>query len=258
MLGTERYLDELVLHTTAFADALHHGDLGSTVPACPEWTLAGLVEHLGRVHRRVAGLLERPDEPAPRRSEVPDGTPPATVDEISTWLLAGAARAAAAMRAVGDDTVVPGFTEPVPARFWARRMACETLVHRFDAEATAGVDPWLGVAPEIAADAVSEWLGMLAVFGTAHRPGIAGDGETLHLHATDGGLGEAGEWVVTRLPDGITVEQAHRKSDVAVRGPATGLLAVLLGRRDADDPAAGVEVLGDAELFAHWRSVATM
>ena len=46
---------------------------------------------------------------------------------------------------------------------------------------------------------------------------------------------------------GITVEPGHGKGDVAVRGPASDLLLVLMRRLPPGDPA--VEVLGDAAVL---------
>lgn len=163
---------------------------------------------------------------------------------------------AEAVRAVGPDThvagVVPGVAGAVPARFWARRMAAETLVHRFDAELTAGATPWAHVAPDAAADAIDEGLWLLETFGPAARPALAGEGQTLHVHLTD----VDGEWVITRELAGPHVERTHRRADVAVRGPATAVLAVLTNRREPAD--GGVEVLGDTELLEHWRRTAAI
>ena len=175
---------------------------------------------------------------------------PASEDAASTWLLEGAAAVAEAVRDVGEDTVAGGFGGPVTVRFWARRQCHETLVHRGDAELAAGVSPWSGVDPAIAADAVSEHLEMI-VLGAKRRPELRGEGQTLHLHATDPGLGEAGEWVITRTPEGPVVEHGHLKADVAVRGPVVGLLGVVTNRQRPED--AGVDVLGAGELLAHWR-----
>lgn len=247
--STERFLDEVVLHTTAFADAAHTAGQEARVPSCPEWTVRDLAEHLGGVHRWCAGTVSRPGEKLVRRG-VGDAPMPESVDEVSTWLLEGAATVVRAVRDAGEDTLVGGFGTMVPVSFWARRQCHETLVHRADAELAAGVPVLADVAPEIAADAVDEHLGMV-VLSAKRRPGLGGDGETLHLHATDEGLGGSGEWVVTLDAEGPRVEHAHRKSDAAVRGPARSLLTVLTGRERPED--VGVDVLGAAELLDRWR-----
>ena len=136
--STERFLDEVVLHTTAFADAAHTAGQEARVPSCPEWTVRDLAEHLGGVHRWCAGTVSRPGEELVRRGAT-DAPMPESVDEVSTWLLEGAAIVAQTIRDAGEDTLVGGFGTMVPVSFWARRQCHETLMHRADAELAAGV-----------------------------------------------------------------------------------------------------------------------
>ena len=51
-------------------------------------------------------------------------------------------------------------------------------------------------------------------------------------------------------PSGVTVARGHGKADVAVRGPAVGLLLVLTRRLPPSAP--GIEVLGEHALLTHW------
>lgn len=249
MPGTERFLDEIVLHTAAFADAVHTAGQDARVSSCPEWSVRDLADHLGAVHRWCAATVSRPGEKLVRRGPT-DPPMPEGDDDVSTWLLEGAATLTQAIRAAGDDTLVGGFGRLVPVSFWARRQCHETLVHRVDAELAAGLPVLADVDPVIAADAIDEHLAMVAM-GAQRRPGLGTDGATLHLHATDEGLGDAGEWVVTFGAEGPVVEHAHRKSDAAVRGPARMLLTVLTSRESPED--AGVDVLGAAEVLTRWR-----
>ncbi len=106
------------------------------------------------------------------------------------------------------------------------------------------------IAPDLAADGIDEWLWLLAEDPDEPPDQLRGEGQTLHLHATDEGLDGAGEWLITRTPAGIAVRAGHARADVAVRGPAVKLLLVLLRRLPAVEP--GVAVLGDQALFTHW------
>jgi len=138
-----------------------------------------------------------------------------------------------------------------PASFWARRRAHEAAVHLADAQLAAGRD--VDLAPDVAADAVDEWLTRIAAnTGGTTDPArdLRGDGQSLHVHATDPGLSGTGEWLVTRTPTGVTVARGHGKADVAVRGPAAGLLLVLTRRLPPSAP--GIEVLGEHALLTHW------
>src|SRR5207248_6054512 len=179
---------------------------------------------------------------------------PADAARHAPWLTAGAGRVGEAVAAAGSDLVwtLAGIG---PASFWTRRRAHEAAVHLADAQLAAGRD--VDLAPEAAADGVDEWLAIIAASpGDTADPARAlaqdlrGDGQSLHFHATDPGLSGAGEWLVTRTPSGVTVARGHGKADVAVRGPAAGLLLVLTRRRPPSDP--GIEVLGEQALLTHW------
>ncbi len=252
--------DALLLQVTAFADAASGeaaGDLSRPVPTCPGWSLRDLARHLGRVHRRVAATVTSGAERLVRHEDAPDGEPPGPRDEVATWLLAGGAAVAAALREAGPDRLVAGFFGPAPASWWERRMLHETLVHRYDAEAAVGSAPWAGVTPALAADGLAESLGLLDTYG-ARRPDLAGSGETIHVHATDE---PSCEWLVTRAPSGVEITAGHTKADVAVRGPAAALFAVITNRRPVagpDDGLGAVEVFGDAGVLADWLRVSAL
>jgi len=247
-ITAERWYAEIEASTETMAEIVHGADLTRQVPTCPEWTLRQLATHVGRAHRWAAEIVStRAAEFIPFR-QVPDGRIPDDPALHAPWLRAGAQRLIQAVREAGSDPVWT-FGGPRPASFWARRMAHETAVHRADAEIAAGRQPEL--EPDIAADGIDEWLGSLSGV-TAEDPFAEAlpDGAVLHVHATDDGLDGAGEWLVRREGSGLTVQPGHGKGDVALRGPASRLLLVLLRRAPADDPQ--VEILGDPALLTGW------
>jgi len=249
-ISTERYCAGILSSTDIFARLVDGADLTKKVPTCPEWTLRQLATHLGRAQRWAAQIVvTRSAEMIPFR-EVPDGRLPDDPARHADWLRAGAERLVTALRDGGSD---PVWTSAGirPASFWARRMAHETAVHRADAELAAGLRPTF--APDLAADAIDEWLGFLS--GPApeeqdRRLEALPDGMVLHVHATDNQLGGDGEWMVRREGSQVLVEHGHGKGDAAVRGPAGSLLLVLVRRVPPDDPQ--VEVLGDRALLDRW------
>lgn len=240
-LTSDRYHAALTADTERFAEVVGGADLATRVPTCPRWTLAQLAAHTGVAHRWVAAIVA---ERATRAVPEPASDAPSGPTELAAWLRDGAARLSAVLREAGVNTPVWSWSADHRAGFWLRRMANETLVHRVDAELAVGCSPV--VAADAAADAVSEWFWLLAGEGAELR----GDGETLHFHATDDGLGEAGEWLVHRTPDGVTWEHGHAKGDVAVRGSAAELMLVLARRA----PVSTVTVFGDGALLDHWLS----
>jgi uncharacterized protein (TIGR03083 family) len=278
-LSVERLCAELRGRTSTLAEIVCD-DLAHPVPTCPEWTFRQLATHVGRGHRWAAEIVAtRATEPIPLR-EVPDGKFPENPGLRAGWLTASADLVADTVTAA-PDAVVWTFIGERPAAFWARRRAHEVAVHLADAQLATGRAA--DIPPDLAADGISEWFEIITGEAggndgliQARSQGLAGDGETLHFHATDempdatadaavsspdatagtpgtaiaGKPDAAGEWLVRCMPSGVSVEHGHGKADVAVRGPAASLLLLLTGRLPASDPA--VEVLGDQALLAHW------
>jgi len=244
----ERWYAEIEASTETLAEIVHGADLTRPVPTCPDWTLRQLATHVGRAHRWAAEIAStRSAEFIPFR-QVPDGRIPDDPALHAPWLRAGAERIIQAVREAGSDPVWT-FDELRPASFWARRMAHETAVHRADAEIAVGRQPEL--EPDLAADAIDEWLGFMSgVVAEDQRADALPDGAVLHVHATDEGLDGTGEWLVRREGSEVTVQPGHGKGDVALRGPALRLLFVLLRRVPPDDPQ--VQVLGDPALLTGW------
>jgi uncharacterized protein (TIGR03083 family) len=226
------------------ADLLVHAaetaGLDARVPTCPDWDVAELLAHIGRVHRWAASNTTRSPDAEFARPDVEIPEPAAR----AAWVRAGAAELVAALERPASD---PAWTwlPPNTVGFWQRRQAHETAMHRVDAESAAGAPRPIDAA--LAADGIDELLEILG--NNPVRPPPTGSGETLHFHCTD----VDGEWFVRLSPDGLDVERIHAKGDVAARGSASDLLCWLQGRGSVDR----LEVLGDAALLDRWREVAT-
>jgi uncharacterized protein (TIGR03083 family) len=252
-ISDDRFHAEIIGRTAELAEIIS-GDIERPVPTCPGWTFKQLATHLGRGHRWAAQIVATRATTFISPRDVPDGKLPADQALYAEWLNRGAALVVEAVTAAGAERVWT-FVGTRPAGFWARRRAHEAAVHLADVQLATGRDT--GLPADFAADGVDEWLEILAASdasatetAVARSAGLRGDGQTLHFHATDEGLGGAGEWMVRRTPSGITVERGHGKADVAVRGPAVKLLLVLMRRLPAS--ATGIEVYGEGALLAHW------
>ncbi|SHK16203.1 TIGR03083 family protein [Pseudonocardia thermophila] len=231
----------LLSENAALADLVHGADHTVPVPTCPGWTIRKLAAHIARGDRWAATIIRtRATERVDPRT-VPGGEQPADLDAEREWVRGGAQAILDAVAEVGGGTEVWTFTGPKPAAWWIRRRLHEQTVHRADAALALGRP--FEIAPELAADGLSEWFDIVASRPESPLP----DGATLHLHATDDGLGEDGEWVLRGTPSGVVWEHGHEKADAAVRGTAADLLLAAL-RRTVD----GVEVLGDAEVWKRW------
>lgn len=233
------YIGALRSNGVAAAGAAQDAPLDTIVPSCPDWTLRDLLHHLGTHHRWVAGNLDRPPdgEMAPLSGQLPDDA------ELAKWLEEGAETLAVKLAAM--DPAMPCWTFGPFDRtvaFWARRTAHETAMHRWDAQHASGAED--AIDGDLAVDGIDEYLALLPVFGR-RLP----DAGSIHLHCTDA----PGEWVVRFDEEAMHVTREHAKGDVAVRGPASDLLLVLLGRKRADS----VDVLGDAPVFARFLDQAS-
>jgi uncharacterized protein (TIGR03083 family) len=234
------YISALRSNGNAAAQAARDLPMETTVQSCPEWNLRDLAHHLGSHHRWVAGNLDQPpDGKAFKRRE----EPPAD-EAIPDWLEAGAEMLATKLAAT--DPAKPCWTW-VPfddsVGFWARRTTHETAMHRWDAQnAGSAVD---AIDAELAADGVDEYLGILGAFRGRRFP----EAGSIHLHSTD----TPGEWLVRLDAEGIQLTREHAKGDVAVRGPASDVLLVLMGRKTMG----AVDVFGEAPLFERFRKHAS-
>ncbi|MCZ7526833.1 MAG: maleylpyruvate isomerase family mycothiol-dependent enzyme [Acidimicrobiia bacterium] len=207
------------------------------VPSCPGWTVGTLLGHVGGAHRWAAAIVGRRSQEVVDFRELerpPDG--PARI----AWVREGITGLLSAFAEVGPDATVWTWAGHHPSAWWARRMAHETAVHRWDAELAAGTPRPLD--GQLAVDGIDEQLANVSARSWGK---VTGAGETMHLHCTD----REGEWLVRFEPDDIVVERVHAKGDVAVRGTASDLLLLLWGRRRPGE----LEVFGDAAIVERWQ-----
>lgn len=242
----------LIAQNAAFADLFRDADPSTPVPTCPGWDLGQLMRHVGRGDRWSAQIVAEQSMDAIDPRTVAGGTPPEGRENEIEWLHEGARQLVDAVERTGAAIPVWTFLGPRPAAWWVRRRLHEVLVHRADAALTLGVD--FDVDPALAADCIAEWLELAMLRANEEGPAggdrPVGDGRSLHLHATDPGLGEAGEWTILGRPDGIAVDHEHGKATTALRGPARDLLLAVVRRRHAD--ALALEMFGDPAVWETW------
>ena len=238
-LAFDEYVAAIRTETAAMLAAATRAGLGARVPSCPDWDVAGLLEHIGGVHRWATATVAAGAADSPAGMEIV-APPPA---DRPDWVEAGAAALVDALTTAGPSAPAWSWTGDRTAGFWARRQAHETAVHRVDAELAAGaVTP---VPASLAADGIDELFTMMAPRPV--EPATVAATGTMHVHRTDGD----GEWLVRLTDEGIVVAREHAKGDVAVRGGASDLLLFLYNRA-SDEP---LEVFGDVAQAQRWRDL---
>ncbi|MEU5278118.1 maleylpyruvate isomerase family mycothiol-dependent enzyme [Streptomyces asoensis] len=240
--------------TARFVAAVQDADLTTAVPSCPGWTLSDLVKHTGSVQRWFSSLLHARVQEPPRTRDV-DLRLPERQEEYPAWLSDSATVAAQAFAATDPELPMWAWGADQHARFWARRMLFETLLHRVDAELALGRRAI--VDRPSAVDGIDEFLVNLP-FATPFAPDVVklrGPGSTIRFAATDGGE----RWVVRLRPDGFGLDantgatgaaEAAETADATVQGSAADLLLLVYGRLRHD--AAVFTHDGDEGLLAHW------
>ena len=210
------YLDHIRTESARFREVLTDCDPSARVPSCPDWDAADLLWHLAGVQLFWAKVVRhRPHSPDdPEIADEPAAERPESYaelleafDDFSHALVTELGRAdpeAVAWHWSGDLRV--GTTH--------RRQAHEALIHRVDAELTAGV-PVTPLDAALADDGVAEVLGVM--YGGAPEWGsFTGSGETIAVHLTDTGtdlLIELGTFSGTDPEDGKTYED---EDDIAL------------------------------------------
>jgi uncharacterized protein (TIGR03083 family) len=211
------YNEHLARESARFAEAINQAAPTAGVPSCPEWNADDLLWHLGKVQYFWGTVvLDGVDGTAAeeRNPERPEGRAALQdfyhrASERLAESLAGADPAAHAWTWAPEQTI--GFIQ--------RRQAHEALIHRVDAELTAGQRTPLD--PELAADGVDEGLrvmyGGCPVWGTITPE----PGPPLRIRATDTGA----SWLVTLARfTGTDPEdgKAHDEPDIHIAAADTG------------------------------------
>jgi len=243
------HADAFVEENRIFSELLSNADDATEVPTCPGWTLQKLLRHVGRGDRWAAQIVRDRLDHAPDLRSVEGGKPPPDPADATSWLRGGAQRLIDAVELTGVQTPVWTFLGPRPANWWVRRRLHEVAVHRADAAIALGSEFTLNA--DVAADGITEWLERVEIqAGSNGAPLPLDDGNTIHLHATDTGLNEPGEWTIGVSGDKLSWSHEHGKGSVALRGAATQLLLAVLRRAPLGDT--GIEIFGDETVWENW------
>jgi uncharacterized protein (TIGR03083 family) len=250
---------------------LQAAELGwdAPVPSCPGWNVGALVGHMGSVftfwNKWVRDRPRGYDEVAiaELRAELDEALPGFTAWRKQGFTAEAAPAGAREFaqryqtelfdRLTGLDPQEPVWTFFPPNRtagFVQRRIAHETAVHCWDAQAAHGIaEP---IREELARDGVDEFLeAILQVIyldedGQGTRPSF--QGESYRFYQTDG----PGQWLVEFAPNGIQFSREPGHAAVSIGGTASDLRLFTCGRISAG----GLDVSGDTSLVDRWPELA--
>lgn len=210
------------------------------VPSCSGWTVAELVWHVGNVHtfwRQVAaGAVAGPDtyqEPARPDDEA-----------VVSWFCDGLEETADTLGRLDPGTPAWTWGRRKDVGFIRRRVAHETAIHRWDAEAAFEADE--PIETVLAADGVAEFLDDVL---PGMSNGLDGPTQTISLRAND----IDALWTVCAGGGTCRAAPAGARADVTVSATASDLVLMLWGRRQL----AQIAVDGDVEALKRFLARAT-
>jgi uncharacterized protein (TIGR03083 family) len=212
------------------------------VPSCPEWDAQALVGHLAGAFWWVEAMVRERATDVGAFADKPEEW-----DALSAWYDEGLLALLTALEQVGPDELVWNWSVmgPGSARFWHRRVAHETSVHRWDIEQAFGIDNTIDA--ELATDGIDEYLGIVPFWlALAPRPELSG---TLGLAATDVDVA----YTLHLAPEHVERHDGLHDADVVVRATVSDLFLWLLGRRDTTSDAIVIE--GDASVAQAWDAI---
>lgn len=243
--GKDFWIGALRTEGPAFHAAISETPPDTPVLSCPGWTVTNLIHHLGSIYGWVRALLERGGtEPWPPRQEQ-TGLP--TGPEAARWWQREFEALMARLDSLDPEAPMWNWApQPKKASFWPRRMALETVVHRWDAQmAAAAGEP---IEPKLAADGVSEVLDTWLPAGRRSGPAGRQWHGMVRLAATDTGQ----EWFLRLRGEGVALldtatilDDDQHPARVYATGTASDLLLALWGRIGFDV----LDVTGDASLL---------
>lgn len=218
--------------------------LDAVVPSCPDWTVADLTRHVGRVYQYVTLCIQEGAEPDPSPTDdVTLEEPLGLLDRGYRGLLDEFGR-----RDPGDKAGFWYKLDPTVG-FWIRRMAQETVIHRVDAELGVG-EPVATVPADLAVDGIDELLKIFVAYDVAewgeYFSDILGDSPGwTYTVSTDGAA-----WRIRTGPEVFDVtDGAADTADMTVAGPPGALLRWLWNRGNPD----GVTIEGEPRAIDEFR-----
>ena len=248
-MDADRYLAVFRAETAHIPVFAAGRDLDAPVPACPGRSAGEVIRHLGSAYRRVADWIRTQARP-----ETWERRPAAGADLID-WFQTGAGDLYTVLsdRAPGDPCVT-WWPYDRTARFWWRRMAHETIVHRTDIESAFG--PTGPIDRDVAADGADEVLSLFLGYAlTANAAPEQRAGPWYRGYRQVVGVAAGTRvWRVELRESSVDVSpELPHDADALVLGGAEDVYLWLWGRRD--DTA--LRVTGDPDATAALRQALT-
>lgn len=213
------FVAHLTSESARFGEAITLAPSDAAVPTCPDWNADDLLWHLAWVQSWWAMIVRENLTGPEARDLLPDR--PADRSGLLEFYRRSASSLADILRTVSADTTAWTWSDDHTVRFIRRKQAHEALIHRVDAEVTAGLRTPMD--PALSADGVDEALRVM-YSGVPDWGRFEPDpARTLRIRATD----TQDSWVV-RLgrftgtdPEGVSYDEPDFDVQAADSGAPT-------------------------------------
>lgn len=204
----------------------------ASIPHIGGWTVEDVIAHLGDVHRWATGIVTT--RTFARRQPTEDHE---EGEALVRWFEDGARRLVSVLASTDPEEPCPNFSRPSPqsVRFWSRRQAHETTMHRWDIEAAGGMTTQIDSG--FADDGIDE------LFHTFTRiRGRQSLSAPVRIVASDTGS----RWTLIpgSEPGRVAIGISEEGPVATIEGPAEKLLLTLWKRLPLDE----IDVVGDRQV----------
>ena len=227
------------------------------VPSCPGWSTQELTKHLGHVYLKMAHVVETGSLPEGKEYLSPYPRTENFLDFMS-WGFAAITKALDVKR-IERSTWSWHYCDQT-VDFWFRRMAHETLIHRFDAQQAIGAITAIDEA--LAIDGVDEVLDFLPLLGSSDELPYCDfkniDFGIVSIAASTSQMNKV--WNINFTDQEAIISVSDKPDDLArliISGEARAMDLYLWGRIHSSDPR--ISIIGEGEeTFKQLMQVAVL
>jgi uncharacterized protein (TIGR03083 family) len=245
--------DHLARESARFAEAIKQAAPDARVPSCPDWTADDLLWHLSEVQFFwLTVVKEKLDRAAAEQRKPPR---PADRAGLLDFYRRASRELGITLALSSPETPTWTWSSDQTVGFVLRRQAHEALIHRVDAELTAGARTPIDAA--LASDGVDEALGVMYSGTPDWGTFTPQPDRTVRFRADDTG----GSWLVTlgrftgTSPDGTTYDEpdfhlTHASDDARASAEIHGAAADLDCWLWHRPPLGPIERSGDPDVLS--------
>jgi uncharacterized protein (TIGR03083 family) len=197
--------------------------LSARIPACPDWNVRDLYSHLVGVYRHKIVALDTGKAPEQKTGSWGDLLEDEDPREV---LRHEYMQLKSRLESVPSDTPAwSWWPDEQTVGFWQRRMALETVVHRWDLQSAKLPENLLTVVPiDLANDGIDELLSWLA-WPWDDQPQPEASGQKVGISTP------TASWIVELHPTRVLVSREDAATQASISGNPSDVMLYLWGRR---------------------------